>query len=162
MDGVGRIQFSKSWYNFTDTQDIRAVVGCKAHVNHKGQVNLVCFQMPDCNHKQTGRYSQCYDGCRRAVCCSLYVAALIGQHSIILFMHILVCMTADACHCCPRDHGTKFRCMSLFSATWQSIFRVSLSMSRSCHVQMPYARVQENNWSIFIDFRGYCGARYDL
>ena len=49
MDGVGRIQLSKSWYNFTDTQDVRAVVGCKAHVNPKGQVNLVCFQMPDCN-----------------------------------------------------------------------------------------------------------------
>lgn len=52
MDGVGRIQLSKTWYNFTDTQDIRAVMGCKAHVNHKGQVKPVCFQMPECKYKQ--------------------------------------------------------------------------------------------------------------
>ena len=92
MDGVSRIQLSKSWYNFTDTQDIRAVVGCKAHVNHKGQVKLVRFQMPDCNHNQTGRHLLCYDGCRLVVCCNLYVPASIGpaQHSVS-YLSIYLC-----------------------------------------------------------------------
>ena len=29
-------------------------------------------------------------------------------------------------------------------------------------MQMPFARIRENNWSIFFDFKGYVGARYDL
>lgn len=29
-------------------------------------------------------------------------------------------------------------------------------------VLKPYARLQENNWSLFLDFTGYVGARYDL
>lgn len=30
------------------------------------------------------------------------------------------------------------------------------------HAQIPYGRLQENNWSLFCNFRGYWGVRYDL
>ena len=165
MDGVGRIQLSKTWYNFTDTQDIRAVMGCKAHVNHKGQVKPVCFQMPECEYKQIGRHSLCYNGCRLVGCCNLYVAALIGPgHFSVLQSSIYLCPCHD-CRCIlvlASGSRHQIQVHVLFSATWQSRLRVSLSISKSCHVQMPYARLQENNWSLFINFRGYCGARYDL
>lgn len=29
-------------------------------------------------------------------------------------------------------------------------------------MQMPYAQIRENNWTLFFDFKGYIGARYDL
>ena len=29
-------------------------------------------------------------------------------------------------------------------------------------VQAPYGRLQENNWSLFYDFKGFWGVRYDL
>ena len=31
-----------------------------------------------------------------------------------------------------------------------------------CIMQMPYAQLRENNWTLFLDFKGYIGARYDL
>jgi len=36
--GVGTAQLSKSIFNFTDTQDVRVLVGCNAVINHKGDV----------------------------------------------------------------------------------------------------------------------------
>ncbi|DBA68630.1 TPA: hypothetical protein ACH3X2_013568 [Trebouxia sp. C0005] len=36
--GVGTAQLSKSIFNFTDTQDVRLLVGCNAVINHKGDV----------------------------------------------------------------------------------------------------------------------------
>ncbi|KAK9902789.1 hypothetical protein WJX75_006026 [Coccomyxa subellipsoidea] len=67
VDGVGRVQISKTVYNFTDMQDMRLVLGCKAHVDQKGKITPT-----------------------------------------------------------------------------------------------PYGRLQENNWSLFFNFRGYWGVRYDL
>ncbi|CAL5226065.1 g8878 [Coccomyxa viridis] len=67
VDGVGRIQLSKTVYNFTHMQDIQGIIGYKAHCNQKGKVIL-----------------------------------------------------------------------------------------------MPYAQIRENNWTLFFDFKGYIGARYDL
>lgn len=42
VDGIGRVQLSKTIYNFTDMQDVRLVLGCKAHVDQKGTVTPVC------------------------------------------------------------------------------------------------------------------------
>ncbi len=42
VDGVGRIQLSKTVYNFTHMQDIQGIIGYKAHCNQKGKVILVC------------------------------------------------------------------------------------------------------------------------
>ncbi len=36
--GVGTAQLSKSIFNFTDTQDVRVLVGCNAVINHKGDI----------------------------------------------------------------------------------------------------------------------------
>lgn len=44
VDGVGRIQVSKTVYNFTDMQDMRLVLGCKAHVDQKGNITPVSSQ----------------------------------------------------------------------------------------------------------------------
>lgn len=41
VDGIGRAQISKTIYNFTDMQDVRLVLGCKAHVDQKGKVTPV-------------------------------------------------------------------------------------------------------------------------
>ncbi|KAK9830477.1 hypothetical protein WJX72_011951 [[Myrmecia] bisecta] len=38
MVGLGRAQFSKAIYNFTDTQDLRLRLGYKAHVTQEGVV----------------------------------------------------------------------------------------------------------------------------
>lgn len=31
-------QLSKSIFNFTDTQDVRVLVGCNAFINHRGDI----------------------------------------------------------------------------------------------------------------------------
>ena len=36
--GVGTAQLSKSIFNFTDTQDVRVLVGCNAVINHRGDI----------------------------------------------------------------------------------------------------------------------------
>lgn len=41
VDGIGRAQLSKTIYNFTDMQDLRLVLGCKAHIDQKGKVTPV-------------------------------------------------------------------------------------------------------------------------
>jgi hypothetical protein len=43
VDGIGRVQISKTIYNFTDMQDVRLVLGCKAHVDQKGKITPVRF-----------------------------------------------------------------------------------------------------------------------
>lgn len=43
VDGVGRVQVRKTLYNFTDMQDLRMVVGCKAHIDQKGHVTPVSW-----------------------------------------------------------------------------------------------------------------------
>ena len=45
-DGVARAQLSKVFYNWTDMQDLRVVLGAKAHVDQKGTVTPVCSLMP--------------------------------------------------------------------------------------------------------------------
>ncbi len=41
VDGVARVQVSKTMYHLTNMQDIRGVIGYKAHCSQKGQVTLV-------------------------------------------------------------------------------------------------------------------------
>ena len=41
VDGVARVQVSKTIYHLTDMQDIRGVIGYKAHCSQKGRVTLV-------------------------------------------------------------------------------------------------------------------------
>ena len=41
VDGIGRAQLSKTVYGFTDMQDLRMVLGCKAHVDQKGTLTTV-------------------------------------------------------------------------------------------------------------------------
>ena len=36
--GVSTAQLSKSIFNFTDTQDVRVLVGCNAVINHRGDI----------------------------------------------------------------------------------------------------------------------------
>ena len=36
--GVSTAQLSKSIFNFTDTQDVRVLVGCNAYINHRGDI----------------------------------------------------------------------------------------------------------------------------
>jgi hypothetical protein len=36
--GVSRVQLSKAVYNFTDTQDVRLLLGYRAHIDHQGNV----------------------------------------------------------------------------------------------------------------------------
>ena len=46
----------------------------------------------------------------------------------------------------------------------QSLALVKEAGNADCwvRVQSPYGRLQENNWSLFFDFKGYWGVRYDL
>ncbi|KAK9840735.1 hypothetical protein WJX81_001122 [Elliptochloris bilobata] len=37
VDGVGRVQLARTIYNFTDTQDVRAVIGYRVHVDKNGR-----------------------------------------------------------------------------------------------------------------------------
>lgn len=37
MDGVSRVQLSRTLYNFTDTQDVRVLVGYRTHVDAAGR-----------------------------------------------------------------------------------------------------------------------------
>ncbi len=48
VDGVGRVQLSKTVYNFTDMQDLRLVLGCKAHIDQKGKITPVRCQISAC------------------------------------------------------------------------------------------------------------------
>ena len=41
--GVGTVQLSKSIFNFTDTQDVRVLVGCNAVINHRGHIAQASF-----------------------------------------------------------------------------------------------------------------------
>lgn len=41
VDGMGTLQLSKTIYNFTEMQDVRGVLGCKAHVDRRGQITPV-------------------------------------------------------------------------------------------------------------------------
>ena len=41
VDGMGTLQLSKTLYNLTEMQDVRGVLGCKAHVDRSGQVTPV-------------------------------------------------------------------------------------------------------------------------
>lgn len=41
--GIGSAQVSKSFFNFTDTQDVRASVGCNAFINHRGDIVTAPF-----------------------------------------------------------------------------------------------------------------------
>ena len=42
--GIGTAQLSKSFFNFTDTQDVRVAVGYNAFINHRGDIIKVCSQ----------------------------------------------------------------------------------------------------------------------
>jgi len=37
VDGVSRVQLSRTLYNFTDTQDVRVLVGYRTHVDAAGR-----------------------------------------------------------------------------------------------------------------------------
>lgn len=37
VDGVGRVQLARTVYNFTDTQDVRVVLGYRMHVDKAGR-----------------------------------------------------------------------------------------------------------------------------
>ena len=37
VDGVGRVQLARAVYNFTDTQDVRVVLGYRMHVDKAGR-----------------------------------------------------------------------------------------------------------------------------
>ena len=37
VDGVGRVQLARTVYNFTDTQDVRVVLGYRMHVDNNGR-----------------------------------------------------------------------------------------------------------------------------
>lgn len=41
VDGMGTLQLSKTIYNLTEMQDVRGVLGCKAHVDRSGQITPV-------------------------------------------------------------------------------------------------------------------------
>ncbi len=38
VEGTGRVQLSRTVYNFTDAQDVRVLVGYRAHVSDTGRV----------------------------------------------------------------------------------------------------------------------------
>lgn len=37
VDGVGRVQLARTVFNFTDTQDVRVVLGYRMHVDKAGR-----------------------------------------------------------------------------------------------------------------------------
>ena len=37
VDGVGRVQLARTVYSFTDTQDVRVVLGYRMHVDNNGR-----------------------------------------------------------------------------------------------------------------------------
>ena len=76
--GVGTAQLSKSIFNFTDTQDVRVLVGCNAVINHRGdiiKVHACLLQMP-CHAQLHSR-------------CDCMVVTLNAPNAVISMLYVM-------------------------------------------------------------------------